>query len=87
MKYQHTIISHSIKGKSHIRDNLPCQDKTYFIDNDIQVISLSDGAGSCKHSDLGAEIATKVCAEYISENFNDIYNDLDNEKVAKELFK
>ena len=50
---------------------------------DIKIISLSDGAGSCKHSDLGAEIATMVCAEYISGNFHDIYNDLDNEKVGK----
>lgn len=88
MKYNYKIINHSIKGRSHIRNDLPCQDKTYYIDNnDIKVISLSDGAGSCKHSDRGAEIATKVCGEYISDNFNDIYDDLDSERVGKELFK
>jgi len=88
MNYNYKIIQHSIKGRSHIRNDLPCQDKTYYIDNnDIKVISLSDGAGSCKHSDRGAEIATKVCGEYISDNFNDIYDDLDNERVGKELFK
>ena len=88
MKYYSKFINQSIRGKSHIKNDIPCQDKTYFIDNNnIRVISLSDGAGSCKYSDLGAEIATKVCADYVSKNFEKIYNDLDNEKVGKKLFK
>jgi len=88
MRYYSKFINQSIRGRSHIKNDLPCQDKTYFIDNNnIKVISLSDGAGSCKYSDLGAEIATEVCADYVSKNFEIIYNDLDNEKVGKELFK
>lgn len=88
MRYYSKFINQSIKGKSHIKNDLPCQDKTYFVDNNnIKVISLADGAGSCNYSDLGAEIATKVCADHVSKNFEIIYNDLDNEKVGKELFK
>tara|TARA_Y100001970_G_scaffold292136_1_gene432133 strand:- start:1428 stop:2279 length:852 start_codon:yes stop_codon:yes gene_type:complete len=88
MKYEVKIVNQSVRGKSHVQMDIPCQDKTYFIDkNNIKVISLADGAGSCKYSEFGAEIATKVCGKYLVQNFSKIYNDLNNEFFGKELFE
>ena len=87
MKFSYKIVNHSLQGKSHYKNDIPCQDKTYFLDsNNIKVASLSDGAGSCKYSHIGAEIATKLCAEYVVENFHDIYDNFNNETIGKEIF-
>lgn len=48
----------SIIGKQHIEDNLPCQDshKLELIDeNGWGIAVVSDGAGACKHADIGSQ--------------------------------
>lgn len=59
-----------VVGKSHLKSNVDCQDRTYYIKkNGVHVLSLSDGAGSREQSQYGAEIVTKFICEYVSENF------------------
>ena len=57
------VIQCAAQGRSHIKSDIPCQDKTYSaFDNDTQVIALADGAGSAKLSHYGAETVTKfIC--------------------------
>lgn len=38
-------------------------------------LSLADGAGSCKHSDIGAELITKKILQYIKMNFDNLFKD------------
>jgi len=45
--------------------------------NSFYGLSLADGAGSCKHSDIGAELMTKKILYYIKENFYSLFNDED----------
>jgi hypothetical protein len=62
-------------GRGHLKDNIPCQDKTYFLKrNNVYVSALADGAGSAKYSHFGAEIASRSICEYLADNFNIVYN-------------
>ncbi len=62
-----------VKGSSHIKNNTPCQDRTVSkTSNNVTVISLSDGAGSCSKSEIGAEISTQFVADYLCDNFDDL---------------
>jgi len=99
------IASSYIIGQGHISKNIPCQDRTFKlvdqiflkkevkrkkyknksskkitrntldIENSFYGLSLADGAGSCKHSDIGAELITKKILEYIKINFNNLMKD------------
>ena len=76
LKYTYKNIHHTIKGKSHIDSGLPCQDKTYTLEaNSVTAITLCDGAGSCEFAEIGAEIASKTIAEFVCENFLEIFKD------------
>lgn len=62
------------KGRAHIANEVPCQDKTYGLyQNDVNVIALADGAGSAELSHIGAECVTKSICRYFSENFDKLY--------------
>lgn len=66
-------IACSETGTSHQKSGLPCQDYAEFIrvndsgklDNNGDVIigAVSDGAGSCKHSDVGSKLAVETALE------------------------
>jgi serine/threonine protein phosphatase PrpC len=43
--------------------------------NNFYGLALADGAGSCIHSDIGAELITKKILHYIKNNFDDLLND------------
>lgn len=69
------ITAHnSIQGKSHKLSGTSCQDHTFSVmSRDHFIISLSDGAGSCKYSLLGAKkITTSIC-EYIIKHYDRLY--------------
>ena len=80
-------------GIDHVKSGLPCQDRTaYAMKNGVRVIVLSDGAGSKKNSDLGADVTTKTAAKMLSERFDEYFLLLENEpirgnKLAKEIVK
>ncbi len=79
------IAGSSIQGKDHIKNNIPCQDKIYSLNNEnVAVISLADGAGSCKFSHLGAEISTRSVCELLFEKYDEIIKQ-DNETIKKAI--
>ena len=64
-----------VQGKSHIKKDIPCQDRTYSLNRkNMSIISLSDGAGSRKYSDIGATIVTKEIPDLLYKNFNRLYD-------------
>lgn len=76
----------AVQGRSHIKNDIPCQDKTYFIIKDDTVVSaLADGAGSAKLSHYGAERITKFICEDMSKNFDSYFNNDDGVLVKTEL--
>jgi hypothetical protein len=69
------VAGASVRGKSHIRDGRPCQDK-YFVwrgkDKKSAGIALADGAGSSSYSQIGAEYSAKAVIPFVKHNF-DVY--------------
>lgn len=64
-----------VQGSSHINSNIPCQDYTTSKnDGEVAVIVLADGAGSVKHSEMGARIACETIISFICGKFDVIYN-------------
>ena len=83
------IVSSSFIGRGHVQSGTPCQDKTFQlvdIKEDFYGLSLADGAGSCKHSEEGAELITKEILHYIKQNFNIIFNIDRTDNKMKEIF-
>ncbi len=73
-----------VQGLGHIEKNIPCQDRTLsYTDKEIGVISLSDGAGSCKHSDIGAAIVTNVIVNLFQTNHSKIFEADNLDKLQK----
>ncbi len=71
-KWRHA--SSVVRGNDHIENDLPCQDNVaYKLSKGIEVIALSDGAGSKPMSQIGSEVATKTICEYMVEEFDNIY--------------
>lgn len=80
----------SIPGRLHLQKDIPCQDRIYSLnDRDVNVISLSDGAGSCKYSHFGAEVVTQSICEIMANIFDDAYeNDSQiKEKIIKNILQ
>lgn len=76
----------SAQGRSHIKENTPCQDKTYALTvGDVTTIALADGAGSAKLSHYGAECAVRTIAKELCNKF-DSYWDEKDASVAKFRF-
>lgn len=82
-----------VVGKNHIKSNVECQDRTYYIKkNGVHVLSLSDGAGSREKSQFGAEIVTKSICEYVSANFIELLvlsekRGKDSDEINKDMNK
>lgn len=59
-----------IQGTSHKSNNMPCQDRTFYIEeNGLYVMTLADGAGSKEYSHFGADIVTQVTARIVADSF------------------
>lgn len=79
-------LCYAERGRGHIANDIPCQDKTYSIAKDgVNVIALSDGAGSAKLSHFGAEKVTENIAVYLIDRFEEIYNNSDADAVREEI--
>ena len=82
------VIQCAAQGRSHIKSDIPCQDKTYSaFDNDTQVIALADGAGSAKLSHYGAETVTKFICSELTEKFDIYFSDNDGASVKQQLIE
>ncbi|MEI0478090.1 protein phosphatase 2C domain-containing protein [Brachyspira pulli] len=67
-KNTYTCNKYLAQGKSHIKNNTPCQDYCdYYIDEDSSMIVLSDGAGSCKHSHIGSKLLVEKTLSFFKE--------------------
>jgi len=82
------VIQCAVQGRSHIKSDIPCQDKTYSaIDNGTHVIALADGAGSARLSHYGAETVTKFICSELTEKFDAYFADNDGAAVKQQLIK
>lgn len=76
----------SAQGRSHVKEDIPCQDKTYSLTvGDVTTIALADGAGSAKLSHYGAKCSVKTIAEELCNKFDSYWNENDA-SVAKFRF-
>jgi hypothetical protein len=72
------VVSASVKGLSHELNNLPCQDAILFsVCKGILIVAAADGAGSAKHSDLGAKVAVDSSLRYIESIILDNFRNSD----------
>lgn len=68
----------SAQGRSHIKENIPCQDKTYSLTvGEVTTIALADGAGSAKLSHYGAECAVRTIAQELCNKFESYWDEKD----------
>ncbi len=71
------LASAYVTGRGHFAKNIPCQNRTSVLVNRHSTgvfygLSLADGAGSYKFSDIGAEIITKEILTYLKSNFTNL---------------
>ncbi len=79
-------IGDAVQGTSHVKMNIPCQDKVYSINRGNGLAaSLADGAGSASLSHFGAEAASMVASEFLVENFERLFNEEDGIAVKREI--
>jgi hypothetical protein len=65
-------------GKSHIKDNIPCQDSTHTaFKNGVYVAALSDGCSSEDLSHFGSKIICEAVCELLINQFDEFYNQKD----------
>ena len=67
------VVNATMRGTSHIKDNLPCQDVVDSSISSVKIIVLADGAGSAKYSDLGAKHACDAIISNIERRFCKLY--------------
>ena len=63
------VVGASVRGVSHIKADLPCQDAHVWRDipGGAVVLAVADGAGSASLSQLGAARAAVAATEWVSE--------------------
>ncbi len=91
------IVSSYVIGQGHIKKNIPCQDRTFKLiqkhkSGTFYGVSLADGAGSCKYSDIGAEYVSKKILYFLKSKFSYIVryknpNVVIIKYIEKELYK
>lgn len=62
------VSATSVCGSSHEKLDIPCQDAFCWATskNNILIAAVADGAGSAKHSDIGAQLAAQKAVETLS---------------------
>jgi len=78
------VVSASVTGKSHEKQNIPCQDAQGYkrLSNNQLIFAVADGAGSAKLADLGANIAVKIALFTLEKQINSV--DIDIKNIAWE---
>lgn len=63
-----TYVTLTEIGANHRRLNIPNQDSVLIeIMQDDFVVAVADGVGSCKKSEVGAQLATSICKDLFNE--------------------
>ena len=83
------LASAYVTGRGHLTKNIPCQDRTFELISKHSTgvfygLSLADGAGSYKFSDIGAEIVTEEILTYLKSNFSNL---LQVKNTSKKIIK
>lgn len=79
------IAAVSVIGRGHLKKNTVCQDSHYkYQKNGVNVLAISDGAGSKSYSHIGSKLLVNKVCQYLSENFKKIYTG-DYSNVRKDL--
>lgn len=79
------INSGKTVGRSHLRDNTPCQDSVLSLQrDDVSVIALSDGCGSEPFSEAGSNITVSVLCSQLVSRFDDFFS-MDEKMFRQEI--
>lgn len=69
-----TYWGFSQQGESHVKNNLPCQDRCKVVVSEVNrpiiIAAIADGVGSCALSHYGAAIATESSTSFLKEIFD-----------------
>jgi hypothetical protein len=75
-------------GRSHQSSGAPCQDAIAQTNRSkCAVIALSDGAGSCRLSDIGSKIISEKAVSFVGDNFDRLLKIKDPEKIVSLIFE
>ena len=86
--YMWNFLDSTRKGRSHVKQGTPCQDKTYCQSyDDAYVITLADGAGSARLSHYGAKCVTKCIADELGSNFESYWDETEARIAKERLFQ
>lgn len=81
-------MSGEVTGRSHRKEGLPCQDKTYYAEeNGVIAIALADGAGSASLSQFGAKCVVRTAVHYVLHAFEDVCSTDCSQVVMEEFLK
>lgn len=77
-------VCQSVIGRFHLETGLPCQDygACQILDSQVLIGAVADGAGSAKHSDLGAQIAVEAALDFLETVNTNSEIDLVSEPLA-----
>lgn len=82
------LIHCAVQGRGHIKEKIPCQDKTHVLhENDTSICALADGAGSASLSHIGAEAVVQTICQILVEKFDSYFNENDAERVRQALHR
>jgi len=80
------IFGTSVPGPSHIRNAIPCQDSfAHETISNFGIIAVSDGLGSAKNSDIGAEIAVRSTIRRAKEILEKKILEFDDKKIFDDI--
>ncbi|KKD35530.1 MAG: PP2C family serine/threonine-protein phosphatase [Limnoraphis robusta] len=63
------IVSASVRGRSHEKSDLPCQDAYCYkrLSDDILIVAVADGAGSARLSEIGSRVAVQTAVNTLAQ--------------------
>ena len=74
------------QGESHIKKDMPCQDysctkRMTHLDQEIIIVAISDGVGSCKYSQIGSKVAVESFIECLTFNIENKVEEFSEETI------
>ena len=80
----------TLRGKSHIETDTPCQDYSFsqketINGKELVIAAISDGVGSCEYSQFGSEMAVRCSIEYVSDHLKEL--EMLEDDLIKEVIK
>lgn len=86
-----TYWGFSQRGESHIKNELPCQDRCKVLVLNgvcpIIIAAIADGVGSCALSHYGASIATETSTEFLKKELNSHTDGKLEDKLVGDLLR